>query len=432
MLGWARVYKLFALGSNQPRSGRNLGSPRGRSASQQDLPYSGSTNKSGVLPLGAEWPTQQCGTYGCNSAQAGSHQSVTSATLCHVAKCGSYESRRWTWPCTQLNSQLPEPRLRAPPHSDHYPPAFTSRPFNMSTSHATASFYSSSAVSTETVIVDQDIQRLLDEFDHIGLSIPLDAIFRGLEQDGEPNPAVLTPDEKYLSLYDLCGGDPYLVDTIKQGNSSPLVNPSTTPLLCAVTPSPESNSFPFPPLNVGGKWVPGSLDAPTLHVPPVLPALTTPVTQARLVTPEQAPAPRRVCPSRRVKNAYTTHHRPARTAAPVLCMARSSTSGRRRWRTRTQDYLNRYPANAQDITRLYGYRAMIQEGRWGPIIVDALQQIGVPYPMMGLQKVLSELYDGEGEQEGWPAEAKDRPAYPWRVSLQIFWSPRTASDDIFF
>ena len=325
--------------------------------------------------------------------------------------------------------QLPESPLRAPPHFYHYPLTFTSMPFNMSTSPAAASFYSSSAISTETVIVDQDTQRLLEEFDHIGLSIPLDAIFGGLEPDDEPNPVVLTPDEKYLSIYDLCGGDTNLVDTINQANLSPLVN-CPTPLLCAATPSPESNNFPFPPLDAGGKWVPGSLDASTPHVPPAPPALTTPVAQACLVTPEQAPAPRRVCPSRRVKNAGITHHQLARTAAPVLCMARSGTSGRRRWRTRTQDYLDTYPANAEDITRLNGYRAMIQEGRWGPIILDALHQIGVPYPMMGLQRVLSALYDGEGEQEGWPAEARDRPAYPWRVSLKAFWSPRTASDAI--
>ena len=254
-------------------------------------------------------------------------------------------------------------------------------------------------------MVDPHIQRLVDELDHIGLSIPLDAVSGGLGQDDEPNSFVLTPNERYLSLYDLCSGDPNLVDTIRQANSSPLDTSLATSLLCTATPSTESNDTPFPPLNVGGKWVPGSLGAPTPPVLRVLPAPTAPITQACLLTPELAPALRRVCPSRRAKSAGN---------------AGRSTSGRRRGHTRTQDYLDVYPAKAQAMRRSNGYRAMIRGGRWGPIIADALRQIGVPYPMMGLQKVLSELYDGEGEQEGWPTEAKDRPAYPWKVSPKPF------------
>ncbi len=56
-------------------------------------------------------------------------------------------------------------------------------------------------------------------------------------------------------------------------------------------------------------------------------------------------------------------------------------------------------------------------------------QIGVPYPMVALQKLLSELYDGEGEQEGIPKGAVGRPVYPWRVSFKSFLSYSTVSHD---
>ena len=215
-----------------------------------------------------------------------------------------------------------------------------------------------------------------------------------------------------MALYDLCGCDPNLVDTINQADSSPLPTSSATPPLRASTSSPGSNDLPFPPPNVGGKWVPGSMDAPTQHVfrPP----------RASHAPIAHAPAPPRICPSRRAKNAGKTRYQPTRTAPPAPYLARSTISGRRWGRIRTQDYLDLHPANPQDMKRLHGYRAMIQGGQWGPIIADTLQQIGVPYPMTGLRRVLSELYDGEGEQKGWPAGAKDRPVYPWKVSLKTF------------
>ena len=101
----------------------------------------------------------------------------------------------------------------------------------------------------------------------------------------------------------------------------------------------------------------------------------------------------------------------------------------RKGRVETRDYLGLYPAKVGEMTRPQGYRALIREGRWGPIVVDALRQLGVPYPTKGLQKILSELYDGEGEQEGVPRGIEGRPALPWKVSLQAFRPSRTVSDD---
>ena len=95
----------------------------------------------------------------------------------------------------------------------------------------------------------------------------------------------------------------------------------------------------------------------------------------------------------------------------------------------TRDYLNAYPVNAENVTRLQGYSKLIREGCWGPLIMDALKQIGVPYPAKGLQKLLSELYDGEGEQEGVPKGTKRRPVYPWKVSHKKILTFRTVPDN---
>ena len=102
-------------------------------------------------------------------------------------------------------------------------------------------------------------------------------------------------------------------------------------------------------------------------------------------------------------------------AAPPLGKAK----GMDRQRTETRDYLNAYPARAEDLTKLQGYRDLIRGGHWGSIMVDLLKQIGVPYPMKGLQTLLSELYDGEGEQEGMPKGVKGRPVYPWKVGHKV-------------
>ena len=312
----------------------------------------------------------------------------------------------------------------------------------MSTSQTTASFYSASVISSEVVVVDPELQRLIDEMDHLHTTIPLDYLpCETPEQDAEFDPFGFTVDESYLSLYDLCGGDPTLVDTITCAYpGSTICSSSGSPPLVAATPSPTRDDSSLPAPTVGGKWapsfhpglIPSSLrhasaartPAAPVTVPTLLPA--TPATP----DPASAPASRSVGPSRPRRSAANIRTQPYRKAAPAPRKARGSEKHKgRTGYIETRDYLDAYPARAEGITLLRGYKALIQAGRWSPIIVEALVQIGVPYPMVALQKLLSELYDGEGEQEGMPKGAKGRPVYPWRVSFNGFLSSSTVSDD---
>ncbi len=307
----------------------------------------------------------------------------------------------------------------------------------MSTSQATASFYSRSAISAELLIIDSEVQRLIDELDHLNNSIPLDYPFcEAPEHDAKFDPFTFAMNEEnYLSLYDLCGGDPTLVDTIKWTTGGPsIILSTTTPPLVAATPSPTSDDFTFPSHTVGGKSVPGfhSSLVPTSSshaVSPLAPAAPTPCP----TTPGPASASSNVGPSRSVRTTDNTRrHQPYRKEASAQRKGWGSIEGKRmgrKGRIETRDYLCLYPARAGEITRPQGYRALIREGRWGPIVVDTLRQIGVPYPTKGLQKILSELYDGEGEQEGVPKGIEGRPAVPWRVSLKAFLLSRTVSDN---
>jgi len=314
----------------------------------------------------------------------------------------------------------------------------------MKTGQATASFYSRSATtSTEIPVFDPELQRLIDELDHLNTSMPLDSFCGAPEQDAEFDPfeVAMDGDERYLALYDLCGGDSTLVDTIRWANPGLSITSSATPPLVAATPSPSStvDDFDFPAPTVGGKWLPafhpGLVPAYLDHAPtPIAPATPTAVPAAYPAIPDPAPASCSAGPSRSLRAANNIRHRhqPYRKAAPAP--SSSTTKGRNiggRRRIGTRDYLSAYPASAADITPLQGYQRLIRDGRWSPLVADALRQIGAPYPTKGLQKLLSELYDGEGEQAGWPKEAEGRPAYPWKVSFRklFFCLSRTVSDD---
>jgi hypothetical protein len=276
----------------------------------------------------------------------------------------------------------------------------------------------------EIPVFDPELQRLIDDLDHIDASIALGPLLCGAQQQGPEFDPV--GDESYLSLYDLCGGDPALVDTIKWANSGPSIGSSTTLPLVLVTPTPQSDDFTFPAPTVGGKWVPGfypglvptySHRAPTPFAPSTPVTIPTPCSS----TPELAPASSRAGPSRSIRADNPIRHQPYRKAAPAKREASNIIKDKgigRAARIETRDYLGAHSAEAGDLTRLQGHRALIREGRWGPIILSAIRQIGVPYPTRGLQKLLAELYDGEGEQEGIAKGEKGRSMYPWRVSSQ--------------
>ena len=313
----------------------------------------------------------------------------------------------------------------------------------MSTSRTAGSFYSASVISSEIPVFDPELQRLIDELDHLN-TITLESLpCGGLEQGAVFDLFAFTvDDESYLSLYDLCGGDPILVDKIKREYPGSSIGSSTgSPPLVAATPPPMSDDFGFPTPTVGGKWVPSfnsALVPPSLRCAPTAPTPTAPIavptphpaTDTTNLALAPASASRSAGPSRLCRSANNIRTQPYRKAGPAPRKARGSNKHKVRiGRIETRDYLDAYPARAEDITLLQGYRELIRAGRWSPIIADALAQIGVPYPMVALQRLLSELYDGEGEQEGIPKGAEGRPVYPWRVSLKRFLPFSTASDD---
>ena len=290
----------------------------------------------------------------------------------------------------------------------------------MKTGQVPTSFYPRSAVSTEISVVDPELQRLTDELDHINALVLLDP-FRGtLGWPALFDPLVfaLSDDEKYLSLYDLCSSDPTRVDAIKESSSALSITSSTTPPLVAATSSPESDCFAFPPSSIGGKWFPTSHPSlvPSSWYVHALPAPAPPTPCP--ATPDPTPDSCSAGSPRSTRAIENLHHKPYRRAAPVPRRARGGISGKHTGRVETQDYLDAYPSNSEDIVTLHGYRDLVREGHWGPIIADTLRQIGVPYPIKGLRRLLVELYDGEGEQQGWPKGEKGRPVHPWRVSLK--------------
>jgi len=298
----------------------------------------------------------------------------------------------------------------------------------MSTNCTTASFYSNSAITMESPIFDAEVQRLIDELDHLDNFITLDSLFCGAQKQFDSF-ALPADDESYLSLYDLCGGDPTLVDTIRRADSASSIDSPATPPLSPATPTVEAFDFPAP--TVGGKWVPGfhaSL-VPTfsyrMYAPIAPPApLTVPTPRPATPDPTPAPAPAspRAGPSRSTGATHNIRYQPYRKAAPAKREAPGSIKKKksvgRAGRIETRDYLAAHPVSIEDLTRVAGSRALIREGRWGCIIMDAIRQIGVPYPTRGLQELLAELYDGEGAQEGIAKGVKGRPPFPWRVSLK--------------
>jgi len=297
----------------------------------------------------------------------------------------------------------------------------------MNTCQTTASFYARSAITMEVPVFDAEVQRLMDELDHLGNYIALDSLLCGAQhQAGEFEPFALAEDVSYLSLYDLCGGDPTLVDAIRRADSASSIDSPATPPLTPATPTVEAFDIPAPA--VGGKWVPGfyPILIPTYSDrPPVPLALSAPLTvpTPRPTTLDPAPAPASPCagPSRSIGKDTNLRHQPYRRVSPAKREAPGSIKKKsvgRAGRIETRDYLAAHPVRVEDLTRVAGYRALIREGRWGCIIMDAIRQIGVPYPTRGLQELLAELYDGEGGQEGIAKGVKGRPPFPWRVSLK--------------
>jgi hypothetical protein len=288
---------------------------------------------------------------------------------------------------------------------------------------------------------------------------------------GVDESAAATYRDSYLSLYDLCGGNPTLAEALLNGDGTSTVSPPAP-----ACPYESLGEFLVnPPRWLPVWWTPPCRVPPTCAptpapVPPTAaPAPVTPAPVPR-ATPAPGPVPVPVpVPVPAALRGSARRPPPAPTAGPSRSTASRSGSGRAarqqpyvhrakgerrvRHRVSTRDYLNLHPASAADMARLEGHRELIEGGHWRPIIADALRQIGAPYPLCGLQQVLKELYDGEGQQAGWAEDTEDaedaegeeeeegsgaeeakgkRPQFPWRVSRwKAFFLCRTLSDDNF-
>jgi hypothetical protein len=285
--------------------------------------------------------------------------------------------------------------------------------------------------------------------------------------------AVATDGDSYLALYDLCGGNPTLAEALLNGEG-------TSSLAPPAPPCPYESLAEFlvdPPTWLPVWWTPPCRvpppRAPTpVPVPPTAaPAPVAPAPAPAPATPAPTPAPAAPLPARAALRPRARRPTRAPTAGPSRSTASGSGSARAarhqpyplagagegeprpakrvRQRVSTRDYLDLHPASAGDMVRVEGHRELIENGHWRPIIADALRQIGVPYPLCGLQTVLKELYDGEGEQAGYAEDAEEgeeeeegrggegaqgkRPEFPWRVSRgKAFFFAWTLSDDNFY
>jgi hypothetical protein len=221
----------------------------------ENLPYWDVTNRSALMAYCPWTPNghvdRNVARYGCDSAEGRSRQPATywythSIGMAHGQLHGPYKGGGRSRDPGNATPRLSKPLRHALSHSDHYPRSYSTFS-TMSTSHATASFYPTSAIPTEIPVFDPELQRLIDELDHLDTLLSHSILIAEPKSRMRVDPFALgADDEGYLSLYDLCGGDPTLVDTIIWANLGPSITSSATPPLVPATPSPKSDYFDFP------------------------------------------------------------------------------------------------------------------------------------------------------------------------------------------
>jgi len=177
-------------------------------------------------------------------------------------------------------------------------------------------------------------------------------------------------DEEYLLLYDLCRGDIALLDSIRDRERPPSVAP--TPATNRVAPIPVSIEGPTPP-TLRSTCGPSSLLSSVVAPPP---------SQDR----------------RASASSSGVRYKPYSKAggSEVLIQSKEADNSKPGMkRRRKEDYIKSY--GVKSIRRLDGLdnvdlNSPQAYGQWREILVDALEQIGLPYSVYGLKRLIATAY----------------------------------------
>jgi hypothetical protein len=193
----------------------------------------------------------------------------------------------------------------------------------------------------------------------------------------------------FLSLYDLCHGDTALLDAIRGPERIPLLPATLGPNPAVATPqvstegqTPQtSDSNPTPCRNPGLSYV-----LPYVH--PLL----------QVERPSTSPSSDRYMPYSRAGE------------SKLLVQTDKSKPGTKQ--LSKKDYIERY--GVKFIRRLDGLDTndLNSHGQWRELLVDTLEQIGLPYSLYGLKLLIAEAY-GLRMIRG----QKKHPENRWQVRL---------------
>ena len=214
-------------------------------------------------------------------------------------------------------------------------------------------------------------------------------------------------EELFLSLYDLCHGDTALLDAIRgPEHTLPLApTPVPNPVVGPPRVPTEGHAPPTPDTNPTLCKAPGScsvLSSAVAH---------TPSQEAKASTPPSNPR-------------YMPYAKAGQSE--VLLQSRGTDKGRpsmrchRQSQLRKKDYIKHH--GVRSIKRLDGLEttdlnSTQAHGQWRELLVDTLEQIGLPYSVYGLKLLIARAY-GLKIIRG----QKKHPENRWQVCLFSFTS----------
>ena len=227
----------------------------------------------------------------------------------------------------------------------------------------------------------------------VSASCPVNDWYDAYEQATHPDVDPVSDNDSFLALYDLCRGDVDLLDRIRAPEH-------TYPML----PTPAIKPDPVAPLRVPTE------EHPTPHTPRL--SISLPPTAVHPPLQDR----RASHSTSRVRfEPYSTAGKPQ-----VLIPSKGADEGKpgRKYFRRPcgkEEYVRRY--GVASITPLDGLATIDlnshqAKGQWREILVDVLNQVGVPYSLHGLKILIAEAYavrivSGPG--------AKRHPENRWQV-----------------
>ena len=205
----------------------------------------------------------------------------------------------------------------------------------------------------------------------------------------------MSDEDQYLSLYDLCRGDTVLLDAIRCTEPTPteaLVPSEPAAALNRVAPLQglieESSGHVASTSNTDP--APSGVPTPPVFVSPAVVQPLMPVYQATGISRAASPSPKsRYSPySRPGTWAVRTHGKGADRAEPGTNRSGPTKFGKNKYIKHYQIKTIR-PLEGLETTDLNSPQA---KGRWQEILVDALEQIGMPYSVHGLKRLIAKAY----------------------------------------